>query len=52
MSRTIMTNLVDVEIRHFNIAHVVNAMIYGEDCEQVSAQQCIDFIRYKRNNIR
>jgi len=43
-----MTNLDDVEMRHSNIARVVNTMNHEENCEQVSAQQCIDYIRHKR----
>jgi len=39
-----MTNLDDVGMRSSNIAHVVNVMNHEEDCEQVSAQQCIDYI--------
>ena len=46
-----MTNLDDVRMHPSNIALVVNAMNLREGCEQVSAQQCIDFIRHKRNNI-
>ena len=34
-----------------NIAHVVNVMNPEEDCEQVSAQLCINYIRYKSKNI-
>ena len=51
MSRTIMTNLDDVGMRSSNIAHVVNVMNHEEDCEQVSAQQCIDYIWHKNKNI-
>ena len=46
-----MTNLVDVGIRPSNISRVVNAINYGEGCEEVSPQQIIDFIRHRRNNI-
>ena len=46
-----MTNLNDVGMRSSNIAHVVNAMSLEEDCEEVSTQQRIDYIRHKRKNI-
>ena len=51
MSRNIMTNLFDVEMRPSNIGRVVNAMNHGEGCKHVSSQQVIDFICHKRNNI-
>ena len=51
MSRTIMINLVDVGMRSSNITCVVNTINHRESCEQVNAQECIDFIRHKRNNI-
>jgi len=46
-----MTNLLDVGIRPSNISHIVNAMNHIKDCEEVSPQQAIDFIRHWRNNI-
>ena len=45
-----MINLNDVGMSS-NITHAVNAMNLGEDCEQVSAQQFIDYIRHKSKNI-
>ena len=48
MNRTIMTNLVDVRTCPSNIAHVINAMNHIEGYEQVSVQQCIDFIQHKK----
>ena len=36
MSSTITTNLIDVGMCSSNIAHVVNVINHGEDCEQVS----------------
>jgi len=39
-----MTNLNDVGMRSSNIVRVVNAINLGEDCEQISTQQCINFI--------
>ena len=46
-----MINLDNVGMRPSNIARVINAMNPGEACEQVSAQQCIDYIRHKSKNI-
>ena len=46
-----MTNLIVVGMHHSNIFRLVNAMNHGEDCEEVSPQQVIDFIRHRRNNI-
>ena len=51
ISRSIMSNLVDVGMRPSNISRVVNAMSHGEGCEEVSLQQVIDFIRHRKNNI-
>ena len=42
ISRSITSNLVDVEIRPSNISRVVNAMNHEEGCEEVSPQQVID----------
>ena len=39
ISRSIMSNLVDVEIRPSNIFCVVKAMNHGESCEEISSQQ-------------
>jgi len=46
-----MTNLVDLRMRPSNISHIVNAMNHGEDCDEVSSKQSIDFIRHRKNNI-
>ena len=43
ISRSIMSNLVDVGMRPSNISRVVNAMSQGEGCEEVSPQQVIYF---------
>ena len=51
MSRSIMTNLIDVGMHPSNVSHVVNVMNHGDDCEEVSSQQVTDYIRHKRNNI-
>ena len=48
ISRSIMSNLVDVGIRPSNIFYVVNAMNHGENCEEVNPQQVIDFTRQCR----
>ena len=45
-----MINLDDIGMCP-NISCVVNAMNPEEDCEQVSARQCIDYIRHKSKNI-
>jgi len=36
ISRSIMSNLVDVGIRSSNISRVINAINHGEDCKEVS----------------
>jgi len=46
-----MSNLDDVRMCPSNIARVVNTTNPGEDCEQVSAQQCIEYIRHKSKSI-
>ena len=50
ISRSIMSNLVDVGMRPSNISRVVNAMSQGEGFEEVRPQQVIDFTRQCRNN--
>ena len=49
ISRSIMSNLIDVGIRPSNISRVVNAMNHGEGCEEVNPQQVIDFTRHRRS---
>ena len=51
ISRSIMSNLVNVGIRPSNISRVVNAMNHGQGCEEVKPQQVIDFTRHCRSNI-
>jgi len=51
ISRNIMSNLVDVGIHPSNIFRVINVMNHGEDYEEVSPQQVIDFTRHHRSNI-